>query len=489
MQPELHQPLLSKGDLVAGRYRVERVIGAGGMGQVVAARHVELGNLFAIKVLRPSEDHAVAVRFMREAQAVAHLRNDHVVRVHDVGQMANGLPYIVMEHLDGQDLGALLAARGPLAIDEAVGAILEACEGLAEAHALGIVHRDLKPQNLFLARKSTAGDAIVKVVDFGLAKSITQGNGHGLYAKATLQGEIVGTGGYMAPEQMNGEATPRSDVWALGVTLYRLLTGKHPFAGKNAVELSVAALTADFRPTSLFRPDVPPAIEAVIARCLRKMPEERYPDARALGDALLAAFGVDPVPESRSSASLTRGAPRSAAAFVRRDDETATIVVNPSRLAAQSVDTTAAFTTSEQGLGRLDRRSRLMLLWSGIALTSAVLFLITAVWWRRSATEAHRENDLAAQTPPPLPAPAPPPPPPPPPPPAPVETVTAPPEPEPPPAESVAVAPPPEPPPPEPPPPEPPPPPPAVDPVPATEAAPVQPKKPPPKKKVLYETP
>jgi len=489
MQPSLHQPLLEKGDLVAGRYRVERVIGSGGMGQVVAARHIELGNLFAIKVLRPTEDPAVAVRFMREAQAIAQVQNEHVVRVHDVGQTDKGLPYIVMEHLDGQDLGALLAARGPLAVDEAVGAILEACEGLAEAHALGIVHRDLKPQNLFLARKSIAGDAIVKVVDFGLAKSMTQGNGQGLHAKATLQGEIVGTGGYMAPEQMNGEATPRSDVWALGVSLYRLLTGKHPFAGKTAIELSVAALTADFRQISIFRTDVPPAIENVIARCLRKMPEERFADARALGDALLSAFDVEPVPESIIAPTPTRSAARPAYAFVRRDDETATIVT----ASPINIDSTASFTTSEHGLGGLDRRSRLMLLWSGIALTSAVLFLITAVWWRRSANESRRERDLAAQAPVPPPPPTPMPPPP-----APVEVATAiipPPAPAPAPApepspapaspESVAVAP-------APPPAPAPAPAPVAEPAPVADPAPASPSpapKKPPKKKALYDTP
>ena len=179
--------------LVAGNTGRERSIGQGGHGQVVAARHVELGNLFAIKVLRPEGDSSNVVRFMREAQAIARLQNDHVVRVHDVGQTDEGFAFMVMEHLDGQDLGALLAARGPLPVDEAVGAVLEACEGLADAHAIGIVHRDLKPANLFLARKSATGDATVKVVDFGLAKAVgTSANGKGLHAKATFDGEIVG---------------------------------------------------------------------------------------------------------------------------------------------------------------------------------------------------------------------------------------------------------------------------------------------------------
>lgn len=393
--------LLEKGDLVAGKYRVERIIGAGGMGQVVAARHVELGNLFAIKVLRPTGDEQVAIRFLREVQAIARLQNEHVVRIHDYGQTERGLSYMVMEHLDGQDLGALLAARGPLPVDEAVGAILEACEGLAEAHALGIVHRDLKPQNLFLARKSASGEAAVKIVDFGLAKSTRSAGagGHILSAKATHTGEIVGTGGYIAPEQIGGEATTRSDVWALGVCLYRLLTGKHPFAGKNAVELSVAALTADFRPISLFREDVPDVIEAVIARCLRKIPDERYADARALGDALLDAFAVNKssLPPSHTAATLTRATPRSAASIIVARDEEATIVTAPRSEWEPSAAPTMTFTTSEQGLAGLDRRSRLMLLWSGIALTAAILFLFAAVAWRRAGVESRREREAHEQ--------------------------------------------------------------------------------------------
>lgn len=539
----LNEPLLQKGDLVAGRYRVERVIGNGGMGQVVAARHIELGNLFAIKVLRPNDDQQALVRFMREAQAIARIQNEHVVRVHDVGETERGMPYIVMEHLDGQDLGALLAARGPLPVDEAVGAILEACDGLADAHAMGIVHRDLKPQNLFLARKSASGAASVKIVDFGLAKSTSTANGHILSAKATANGEIVGTAGYLAPEQMSGEATPRSDVWSLGVSLYRLLTGKHPFGGKTTVEISVAALTAEFRPLSYFRNDVPPAIEAVIARCLRKIPEERYADARVLHDALLEAFSAEAIPQSHTAPTLTRGAPPSAASMMTatamtrtsapphqaaarsthpqmfapsRDDEATIIKPRASNGPSHNAPTAQAwepsgaptsFTTSEEGLGlgTLDRRSRLMLLWSGIALMTALLFLFAAIAWRRSAAESRHERETQAAGQPPAVFPPPPPLPPevvshvaapPSPPPAPVEsppatpleTVSAPPPP-PPAPEPVAVAPVVEAPPP------PPPPAPTTEPVAApverapVVTAPAPAKKPPVKKKALYDTP
>jgi serine/threonine-protein kinase len=531
-------PLLEKGDLVAGKYRVERVIGNGGMGQVVAARHVELGNLFAIKVLRPNDDEQALVRFMREAQAIARIQNEHVVRVHDVGQTDRGFPFIVMEHLDGQDLGALLGARGPLPVDEAVGAILEACDGLADAHAMGIVHRDLKPQNLFLARKTAAGAASVKVVDFGLAKSTSSANGHILSAKATANGEIVGTAGYLAPEQMGGEATPRSDVWSLGVTLYRLLTAKHPFAGKTPVEISVAALTAEFRPLQYFRNDVPPAIEAVIARCLRKIPEERYADAHALHDALLEAFSNafgDAAPQSHTAATLARQAPTSATAMARnsmpphhsepgvrsthpatfappQDSERTLVKSNRANGAWEPSGAPTVFTMSEEGLslGSLDRRSRLMLLWSGIALLSAILFLLVAIAWRRSAQEARREREMQAAAqptavfppPPPLPPevvshvavsaiapptepvpvapPVPAPAPTPEPAPEPVQVATAPPEPPPPAPTPVAVAPSPAPAP-------------APDPVPvARPAAPASPapaKKPVVKKRALYDTP
>src|ERR1035437_5387524 len=156
------------GELLGGKYKIERVLGAGGVGVIAAAIHVELGQRVAIKLLRADVEQELKDRFLREARAAVQLRGEHVARVTDVGRTADGTPYFVMELLSGEDL-AQLVERGPVPVDQAVGLVLQACEGLAEAHSLGIVHRDLKPRNLFLTRR-VHGRPLVKILDFGIAK-------------------------------------------------------------------------------------------------------------------------------------------------------------------------------------------------------------------------------------------------------------------------------------------------------------------------------
>jgi serine/threonine-protein kinase len=164
-------PPVRPGDVVAGKYRVERVLGAGGMGMVVSATHAELDHLVAIKFLLPeaAANQAAVERFSREARASAKLRSDNIVHVTDIGTLESGAPFIVMEYLEGQDLGQVLLSRGPLPVDDALDFVLQACAGLAEAHAAGIVHRDLKPANLFLAERHDT-ESVVKIVDFGISK-------------------------------------------------------------------------------------------------------------------------------------------------------------------------------------------------------------------------------------------------------------------------------------------------------------------------------
>jgi serine/threonine-protein kinase len=277
------------GDVLLGKYRVERVLGEGGMGVVVAAHHQGLDQHVAIKLLQPEVvgDRVAIARFVREARAAAKLQNEHVVRVIDVGVLDGGAPYMVMEHLDGMDLGALLKRRGALPIAEAVDYVLQALDALVDAHALGIVHRDLKPSNLFLARMPS-GAPVVKVLDFGIAKSESSENGPPSRSALTTTDTIMGTPGYMAPEQVfsSKHVDRRADLFSLGVVLHELLTASRPFVGADTGDVLRAVLEDQPRPLRELRPDAPAELADVIARCLRRSPAERPPDAQTLAREL-----------------------------------------------------------------------------------------------------------------------------------------------------------------------------------------------------------
>jgi serine/threonine-protein kinase len=276
-----------QGDLIAGKYRVERILGAGGMGVVVAAMQVDLERAVALKFLLPRvlerPDHVA--RFAREARAAARLESEHVTRVLDVGALESGAAYIVMEYLEGEDLGNVLARRGPLPCAEAVGYLLEASEGIAEAHSLGIVHRDLKPANLFLTHR-TNGRPIIKVLDFGLSK-ISTGDEH-----VTSDSSILGSPLYMSPEQLLSARTAdaRSDIWSLGVTLYELLTARQAFPGDKMPKLVAAIMHGREEPLTSVRPDIPAGLRALVHQCLEKDPSKRFPDIAHFARAL-APFG------------------------------------------------------------------------------------------------------------------------------------------------------------------------------------------------------
>jgi serine/threonine-protein kinase len=277
---------VTPGTLLAGRYRVERVLRSGGMGTVVVATQVDLDRKVALKFMLPESggDATVAfLRFEREARVVARLRGEHVVQVFDFGRLEQGEPFIVMELLEGQDLRTLLAVKERVPVAEAVGYVLEACEGLAEAHAAGIVHRDLKPANLFLARKPN-GRFSLKVLDFGIAK-LTGGDED--VALTSTKGQ-VGSPLYMSPEQLQAPKTVdhRTDVWALGTVLFELVSGQAPFIA-GAVALVYAKIIAtEAPPLREILPDAPPELEAVLARCLSKRPEDRFATVADLAVAL-----------------------------------------------------------------------------------------------------------------------------------------------------------------------------------------------------------
>jgi eukaryotic-like serine/threonine-protein kinase len=323
---EKHAKLPAAGALLGDKYRVERVLGAGGMGAVLGVRHTRLDEPRALKLMLPEAPLTASSRerFFREARSAARLRSQHATRVHDVGELPDGSPYIEMELLEGEDLAALLERSGPLPIERVISWMLEACEALAEAHAAGIVHRDIKPANLFLARG--VGDrSLIKVLDFGIAKLLNAGSG-----ALTATNAAVGSPLYMAPEQLRSAALadPRSDVWALGVTMFELLTGRPPFVADSITALTlVIASDQPPRPASL-RPTLPRALEHVILRCLEKDPAARFAsidalaaalraarDARAAGHELAADLAATAVPSPAcDEAALTERAPASSSA-------------------------------------------------------------------------------------------------------------------------------------------------------------------------------
>jgi serine/threonine protein kinase len=290
--------------LLAGKYRIERVIGHGGMGVVVAAVHTALDERVAIKLLLPEAlaSADTVARFQREARAAVRIKSEHVARVIDVGSVdaaalpmqaalgvpvVVGAPFMVMECLDGQDLAGVLRTAGPLSLVDTATYVGQAIEAIAEAHALGIVHRDLKPSNLFLTRRPD-GTPLIKVLDFGISKTATPGGD----AAVTTTSAVLGSPMYMAPEQMiaSREVDGRTDVWALGVVVYQLLTGRGPFAGTTMAELCARILQEPHAPVRQTRPDVPGEIDAIVARCLEKDRTRRYPSVADLAEAL-APFG------------------------------------------------------------------------------------------------------------------------------------------------------------------------------------------------------
>ena len=282
-------PGLQPGELVDGKYRIDHVLGRGGMGIVLAATHEQLEQPVALKVLlSESAQPDLVLRFLREARAAVKIHSEHVARVFDVGTLPSGLPYIVMELLEGQDLSQVLRARGLLDAEEAVGFVLEASEAIAEAHALGIIHRDIKPANLFLAQRPS-GRPILKVLDFGISKIPTKGGEDVLTGAAT----IIGSPSYMSPEQMIAakDVDARSDIWSLGVVLYELLTGAVPFNAGTMPEVVASILALPPRPISELRPDVPAALQKIVARCLEKEPADRFLNLTAFVREL-APFGA-----------------------------------------------------------------------------------------------------------------------------------------------------------------------------------------------------
>jgi len=279
------------GAVLAGRYRVEHVLGMGGMGVVVKAMHLQLHQPVAMKFLLPEVlgNQQIVQRFLREAQAAVRLKSEHVARVIDVGSLETGAPYMVLEYLEGSDLSNV--PRSQLSVGGIIDLMLQACEALAEAHSLGIIHRDVKPANFFITRGAD-GAPLLKVLDFGISKTPVTGT------NLTATQSVMGTPAYMSPEQMRSsrDVDQRSDIWALGVVLYELLQGAPPFGGDTFSSMVIKVVTEALPQMTV---PLPGDLAAIVYRCLEKDPARRFQNVAEL------AYALAPYAQSATQASIS----------------------------------------------------------------------------------------------------------------------------------------------------------------------------------------
>lgn len=389
--------LLREGELLAGRYEIKRTLGVGGMGAVYEAMHVRLHRPAAIKVLLPelAGTAEFQARFEQEARAAAALKSPHVVRVYDVDTSPEGLSFIVMELLDGNDLGQE-ADRRDIPVSELVDWIAQACAGLQEAHDRGIVHRDLKPVNIFLA-KTSEGPRIAKLLDFGISR-IT----HARTQITRPNDGVLGTPKFMAPEQVRGHTVDhRADIWAMGVVLYHLLTRAWPFDGPNDHAYLAAVISDPPVPLLTRRADLPPGLAAAVMHALQRRPDDRMQSARALAEAIApygggsAPLAARPLPQSEPALwgslpppamSSARGAATRVEGAAAKGEE-ATVRDTPAARVAVS--------------GTVTRRSTSPVVAVGLALllATAVVAIAFAVFVRARAKTDTASRDPSRATP------------------------------------------------------------------------------------------
>jgi serine/threonine-protein kinase len=280
---------VSLGDVINGKYLIEAFLGEGGVGVVAAARNIELDERVALKFLRPEMlgQAEIVARFMREAKAACSLKSEYVANVYDVGTMVDGAPFLVMEYLEGKDLGTVIEERGKLGHREATEYVMQACEALAVAHAKGVVHRDIKPENLFLT--SRAGMSVIKVLDFGISKAVLTGSIFGSALPLVKTVNLMGTPLYMSPEQIRSAegGDMRSDIWALGMVLFELLSGTLPLGAPTITELCAAILEAPMASITSYRSDLPAGYAEVLEKCIERDPSKRFQNVAEMAIAFM----------------------------------------------------------------------------------------------------------------------------------------------------------------------------------------------------------
>ncbi len=322
-QPEPAEPELStdesfEGQTVGGKYKVGRLVGSGGMGTVWLGEHTGLGTRVAIKFIRLkfAERADARRRFEIEARAAASVDSKHVVKVYDYGVTDDGLPYIVMEYLEGESLSEVLIRRGPLGAEEAAKVIRQASRALAKAHAANVVHRDLKPDNIFLATNVDADEReglpyLVKIVDFGIAKVLDVAIGHGMALKGPTQaGAVIGTPNFMSPEQLTvgGMPSPLSDIWSLGACAYAAFTARIPFEGEVLGDIVLKVCVEPLPSVLTWNPAAPPAVDTWFRRACHREPHLRFQNVEEMSDALglVCGLGVSNASSTASALSSER---------------------------------------------------------------------------------------------------------------------------------------------------------------------------------------
>jgi serine/threonine-protein kinase len=377
------------GDVLAGKYRVDKILGIGGMGMVVAATHLDLEHQVAIKFMLPAalESEEASRRFLREARASSALTSEHVCRVLDLGRLDNGAPYIVMEYLLGYDLHSLMKRRGVLKLSDAVDYILQACEGMAEAHMKGIVHRDLKPGNLFLCKRAD-GSSVIKVLDFGISKTREM--------TTTKAGDVLGSPAYMSPEQMQSskDVDARADIWSLGVILYQLVTGRTPFDAESLPQMCLRVLSEDPQPLQDLRADLPDSFCNAVAKALSKSRDDRFSDVGELASAI-ATFGGD-----TASFSVTRiagvlhpsaASSRMSMVQIEQMSELPPTVHESDRLAKTAAVVTTFSSGAGESVNQLPRRWR-SYGWLGAAVVAAGVIVLLLVMVMKTGNEPSAAN-------------------------------------------------------------------------------------------------
>ncbi len=358
---------VKEGDVLAGKYRVDRVLGVGGMGIVVQATHTVLNDRVALKFLLPEllENEATAARFLREAQATVRIKSPHVARVTDVGKLENGAPYMVMEFLEGRDLGRVLE-DGPLDVETAILHLLQACEAVAAAHASGVIHRDIKPANLFLTQGPDQRP-VVKVLDFGISKIANRDGVGSLTQTHTAMGSPL----YMSPEQMRSAKSvdARTDVWSLGIVLYEMLTGTLPFMADTMPQLCALILETEAPSLKDAVPGLPEGLDEAVRKAIARNMDDRYQDIAEFALAVGPFAGPAGIESARRVARILQ------AAGLGSDSGNGPLSVMPRPAPVASTSTAFGGGTSSSGGEGGQRKWLLALAAGGIAVIS-----LSAAW-------------------------------------------------------------------------------------------------------------